>query len=64
MGKEKKEILTKEQKQFRAFIDSLQTENNAIGHELSKMIKLVANVRASQLGIDMMLTDLREKFLK
>jgi len=64
MTEKEKAIIDKEKKQLQALIDSLRTENNAIGHELSKMIKLVANVRASQLGIDMMLTDLEKKLKK
>jgi len=64
MTEKEKAVVDKEKKQFQALIDSLRTENNAIGHELAKMIKLVANTRASQLGIDMMLTDLEEKLKK
>lgn len=64
MTENEKAIVDKEKKQLQAFIDSLRSESNAIGSELAKMIKLVANVRASQLGIDMMLTELEKKLKK
>lgn len=64
MIEKEKAIVDKEKKQLRAFIDCLRTENNAIGKELAKMIKLVANTRTSQLGIDLMLTELEAKLKK
>ena len=57
-------IVDKEKKQLRAFIACLRTESNAIGKELSKMIQLVSNVRARQLGINLMLTELETKLKK
>jgi len=56
-----KEVLAKEKKQLQAFIDCLRDENDAIGVKLAEMIPLIGNIRASQLGIDLMLSELEAK---
>lgn len=59
-GKEKA-VVAKEKKQLRVFIACLRTENDAIGVKLAKMIPLIGNIRASQLGIDLILRELEAK---
>ena len=56
-----KEVLAKEKKQLRAFIGCLREENNALGNKLAEMIPLVSNIRAHQLGIELMLKELEAK---
>jgi hypothetical protein len=42
-------------------IEAIRTENNAIANRLASIIAIVKSTRASQLGIDIMLTDLEER---
>ncbi len=60
MTPEEKSIIDKERKQVRAFLATIRTENNAIAKRLASIIAIVKSTRASQLGIDVMLTDLEE----
>lgn len=64
MAQKEKTVITKKPKQLQAFIDCLRDESNTIGNELAKMIPLISNLRASQLGIDLMLTELEAKLKK
>ncbi len=41
-------------------IAAVRTENKAIGKRLASITAIVKSTRASQLGIDVMLTDLEE----
>ncbi|MQY58857.1 MAG: hypothetical protein GH144_04505 [Clostridia bacterium] len=59
MPKEKN-ILSNERKQIRAFLAAIRTENNAVANRLASIIAIVKSTRASQLGIDVMITDLEE----
>lgn len=61
MTEKEKAIVAKEKKQLQAFIDCLREENNAIGKRLASMIATIGSARASQLGIDLMLTELEKK---
>ncbi|MQY69758.1 MAG: hypothetical protein GH145_02705 [Firmicutes bacterium] len=47
-------------KQIKGFLSEIRTQNNAIGKRLASIIAIVSSMRASQLGIDVMLTDLEE----
>ncbi|GAI85505.1 unnamed protein product, partial [marine sediment metagenome] len=40
---------------------AIRTENNTIAKRLASIIVIVKSMRASQLGIDLMITDLEEK---
>ena len=51
----------KEKKQLQAYIDCLRGKNDAIGVKLAGMIPLVASIRESQLGIDLILRELEKK---
>ncbi|MBA7472804.1 hypothetical protein ES707_08136 [subsurface metagenome] len=53
-----------EKKQIKACLAKIRTENNAIAKRLASIISLVGSARASQVGIDVMLTDLEEKLNK
>ncbi len=53
--------MKEEQKQIRAFLAAVRTENNAIAKRLASIIAIVKSMRASQLGIDVMISDLEEK---
>ncbi|MBA7701181.1 MAG: hypothetical protein GH144_04525 [Clostridia bacterium] len=61
MTDQEKATLKQERKQIKATLESIRVSNNAIGKELTGTIKIVGSIRASQLGIDLMLTDLEEK---
>ena len=61
MTPKEKDILDKERKQLKAFLEAIRTENNAIANRLASIIAIVKSTRASQLGIDIMLTELEEK---
>ncbi|GAI96205.1 unnamed protein product [marine sediment metagenome] len=56
-----KSIIDKERKQVKAFLAAIRTENNAIAKRLASIIVIVGSTRASQLGIDLMITELEEK---
>lgn len=64
MTPKEKGIIDKERKQIRAFIACMREENNAISKGLASMIRIVGAVRASQLGIDLMITELERKLGK
>jgi len=51
----------RERKQIKATLASIRVENTAIGKQLASMVSLISSARASQLGIDLMITDLEEK---
>ncbi|GAI60276.1 unnamed protein product, partial [marine sediment metagenome] len=53
-----------ERKQIKAFLAAVREENNAIGKRLACILPIVASIRASQLGIDLMITELDEKLGK
>ncbi|GAI91317.1 unnamed protein product [marine sediment metagenome] len=61
MTPKEKSIIDKERKQIRAFLAAVREENSAIGKRLASMVSLIGTTRASQLGIDLMITDLEEK---
>lgn len=64
MTKKEEAIINKEKKQLKAFIDCLRTESDAIGVKLAEMIKLIAGIRESQLGIDLLIRELEAKLKK
>ncbi|GAH92739.1 unnamed protein product [marine sediment metagenome] len=64
MTPEEKHILDRERKQIKAFLAAVREENNAIGKRLACILPIVASIRASQLGIDLMITELEEKLGK
>lgn len=61
MNSQEQDIIKQEKEQIRAFLAAIRTENKAIGNRLASIITIVGSARASQLGIDVMLTDLEEK---
>jgi len=62
MGKEARlNKLLQERKQIKSSLEAIRTENNAIANRLASIIVIVGSTRASQVGIDVMLTDLEEK---
>ncbi|MBA7602360.1 hypothetical protein ES703_09449 [subsurface metagenome] len=64
MTPKEKSIIKQERKQMKACLAAIRTENNAIAKRLASIISLVGSARASQVGIDVMLTDLEEKLNK
>ncbi|MBA7667428.1 hypothetical protein ES703_75516 [subsurface metagenome] len=64
MTPKEQSIINQERKQIRAFVAAIRTENNAIAKRLASIIAIVGSTRASQLGIDLMITDLEEKLGK
>lgn len=52
--------IEQEREQIKGFLSEIGSQNNAIGKHLASLISLIGSVRASQLGIDIMLTDLEE----
>lgn len=64
MTPKEKDTIAREKKQLQGFIDCIRTENEAIGKRLASMISLVGSLRASQLGIGLILTDLEKKLKK
>lgn len=61
MNSQEKNILKQEKKQIKACLAAIRTENNAIAKRLASIIVIVGSTRASQVGIDVMITDLEEK---
>lgn len=61
MTPKEKVILKQERKQIKATLESIRVENSATGKQLASMVSLLASIRASQLGIDLMITELEEK---
>ena len=53
--------MKEEQKQIRAFLAAVRTENNAIAKRLASIMAIVKSTRASQRGIDIMLTEIEER---
>jgi len=53
--------MREEQKQIKALLKAIRTENNAIAKRLASIIVIVGSTRASQVGIDVMISDLQEK---
>jgi len=53
--------IEQEKEQIKGFLSEIRSQNNAIGKRLASMIAIARSTRASQLGIDLMLTDLEEK---
>ena len=64
LKKAERSKMKEEQKQIKAFLEAIRTENNAIAKRLASIISLVGSARASQVGIGVMLTDLEEKLNK
>jgi len=64
MNCQEKNIIKQEKKQIKAGLATIRTENNAIGKRLGSMIAIVRSMRASQLGIDVMITEFEEKLGK
>ena len=64
MTPKEQDIIKQEREQIKAFLAAIRTENNAIANRLASIISLVGSARASQVGIDVMLTDLEEKLNK
>lgn len=64
MTPEEKVILKQERKQIKATLASIRVENTAIGKQLASMICLISSARASQLGIDVMITELEARLGK
>ena len=52
--------LTQERKQIKVTLDAIRINNNKIGGELAGIIRIVGDLRASQLGIDLMIEQLLE----
>lgn len=50
-----------DREQIKAFLSEIRSQNNAIGKGLARIIVIIGSMRASQLGIDVMITDLEEK---
>lgn len=61
MTNQEKEILAKERKKIKGFIQAIRTENNAIGKRLASVIAIVGSLRTSQLGINVILEELEKK---
>jgi uncharacterized protein YlxW (UPF0749 family) len=52
--------IKQEREQVKTFLSEIRTQNNAIAKRLASIIVIIGSTRASQLGIDVMLTDLEE----
>ena len=53
--------IEQEREEIKGFLSEIRSQNNDIGKDLASLISLIGSARASQLGIDVMLTDLEEK---
>ena len=51
-------------KQIKGFIDCVRTENNTLTKELASVISLIGSARTSQLGIEVILSELEKKLSK
>lgn len=56
--------MTTEEKRILGFLAAIRTENNSIGQELAKIIEIVGNIRASELGIDLIISKLEDLLKK
>lgn len=61
MTDKEQSIVAKERKQTRATLEAIRTENNAIGKCLARVIGIVGSIRASQLGIDLTISEFEKK---
>ena len=61
MSPKEKSIIDKERKQIKAALSIIRTENKATGEGLARIIRLIGSMRAHQLGIELMITDLEKK---
>lgn len=61
MTDQEKDVLHNERKQIKGLLEAIRTENNVIRKHLTSMISFIETTRASQLGIDIMISDLEEK---
>ena len=55
--------LSKKEKQILGFIQTLITENKALANQLASLVSLLGNMRANQLGTDLILSELEKKLL-
>lgn len=59
-----KDTMKREKKQLRGFLAAIRTENTAIGKQLASVTAIVGAMRASQLGIELIISELEEKLGK
>ncbi|MBA7609101.1 hypothetical protein ES703_16288 [subsurface metagenome] len=64
MTAKKQDIKKQKKKQIKVCLARIRTENNAIAKRLASIIVIVGSTRASQLGIDAMITELEAKLKK
>lgn len=55
--------LSKKEKQILGFVQSIKTENKALANQLASLMSLLGNMRANQLGTDLILSELKKKLL-
>ncbi|MBA7610465.1 hypothetical protein ES703_17673 [subsurface metagenome] len=61
MSPTEKHTLEKEKKQLRGFLSAIRTENNSIGKRLACIIPIIASIRASQVGIELIIQEFEKK---
>ncbi len=52
--------IEQEREEIKGFLSEIRSQNNAIANRLASIIAIVKSTRASQVGIDIMITDLQE----
>lgn len=53
--------IEQEREEIKGFLSEIRTQNNAIGQGLAGIIRTVATIKASQIGNDIMISDLQER---
>jgi len=64
MTPKEQSIIKQEKKQLRGFLAAIRTENETIGKRLACILPIVASIRASQLGIELTLSEFEKKLGK
>ena len=52
--------IEQEREEIKGFLSEIQSQNNAIGKRLASVIAIIRSMKAGQLGIDIMITDLEQ----
>jgi len=53
--------LAQDRKQLKGFLSVLKTENDVIGKQLAVLIEAIGKLRTSQLGINLLISELKTK---
>lgn len=64
MTSKEQDILKQKKKQIKAILATMRTENNSIANRLASIVAIVGSTRASQVGIDVMISELEAKLKK